>query len=658
MPTAAGAQKLEAPDAGIDRDERRRAVRIRLGRHPALPPPELEHDPVTAGADRDLAERRAPVRAREPLHLGRVRRHGPGLLRALQEGPGLVHGRPEPRLRLGPAVVDQLQRAAHDRPGHVPSGIRVGQHDAPDAGVRHDEEVALEAEHRAAVADDTDAAQLLEQETHTVPGVCARPDLTRAPRQEVLLGHERRAVRQTPPGQLEADVARVIARARPRAAGGPHGNDRAIRGHVDGHVVERQVPGVGGRVLRAQRLLERERGPGHAERTEHLVTHDRVVGLAELTGRCDRAGADVAGGRGERVAVLVERAEVGRGPHAGEEIELCLGRRSMEGEEPFQVPPGQARARAEQMLHEDARGHVGIADPEGGMDLCHRGVPAEAALVDEPGQHQRRQRLGVGRDHVEGVGGDGLGAAALAHAEAVLDQHRVLLEEHDGEAGHVGDSAHLVDEPPELGHARGVERTRRSPGPALDDVSGRTQALGDERQLRAAALGRGHRDVTEHDHGQRALAREVGRDPSRLRRRGPVRLPVEHVPAVASGRVRRGGLLAVEARPAPRPRRGDRVPHVGAARDLHDLDRQLLLRVPEGEAVVARGHRPVAGHLERGPGRQRQLAIHRRRLGRRHGTRGAAGEREQDEQDRAGRRHRTQISRTGASARMEVNTTA
>src|SRR5205809_7978069 len=170
-------------------------------------------------------------------------------------------------------------------------------------------------------------------------------------------------------------------------------------------------------MVRAQRLIEGEGGPIHAERAEHLVAHDVVVGLPKVTLGLDRARADVAGRRGEWVAVLVERAEVRRRFHGRQQFELSLWRRAIEGEEPLEILPRQARARADEMLQEDAPGDAGITDPEGRVDLRHRRVPAEAALVDELREQERRERLGVRGDDVEAVRGDRLGPAALANAE-------------------------------------------------------------------------------------------------------------------------------------------------------------------------------------------------------------------------------------------------
>ena len=157
-------------------------------------------------------------------------------MRARQVGLGLAHGGQQILLRLGVAVVDHFQRSAHDRPGHIEAGIRVREDHTADTDVRHEEEIALVAEHRAAVAEDANALHVLEPEPHAVPRLFAGPHLRDAPCEEILLGDERRAIGEPAACELEAHIARVVAHARPCAAGRADGNDRAVQRHVDGHV--------------------------------------------------------------------------------------------------------------------------------------------------------------------------------------------------------------------------------------------------------------------------------------------------------------------------------------------------------------------------------------------------------------------------------------
>jgi hypothetical protein len=93
-----------------------------------------------------------------------------------------------------------------------------------------------------------------------------------------------------------------------------------------GHVPQRQVPGVRRRVIRTPGLVERKGRSAHPEGAEDFVPHDVVVGLADLSIRLNRARADVAGGRGEWIAVLVQGAELRRRLHRRQHVELPLRR--------------------------------------------------------------------------------------------------------------------------------------------------------------------------------------------------------------------------------------------------------------------------------------------------------------------------------------------
>jgi hypothetical protein len=104
-------------------------------------------------------------------------------------------------------------------------------------------------------------------------------------------------------------------------------------------------------------------------------------------------------------------------------------------------------------------------------------------LFRQPGEQERGERLGVGSDHVEGVGRDRLGPATLAHSKARLDERGVPVEEGDGDARYVRGLSHPLDERPQLCDAWAVQRPGRSAPVHLADVAGRTQALVHERQL-------------------------------------------------------------------------------------------------------------------------------------------------------------------------------
>ena len=364
-------------------------------------------------------------------------------------------------------------------------------------------------------------------------------------------------------------------------------------------------------MVRAEGCVEGERRAAHAERAEHLLAHDVVIGPAELALGLDRARADVAGGRGERIAVLIERAELRRGPHGRQDIELILRRRAVKGEEPLEILTGQARARADQVFHEDASGDVGVADLEGRVDVRHRRVPVEATLVDQSREHERRERLGVRGDHVQGVGGDGLVPPALANAEALFDERPVPVEERDRDARHVGRIAHAVDERLQLRDPRRVQRPGCSTPVRLADVPGRPYALLDQRDLRAPPLRRGQRAVEESDHRERALSGRQGGHPARFVGRGLVPGPAEQVPAFSARRVGGAELSSVEILAAARPGRDDGSAQSGRRVHFHELDLQAPFGILEGQSVRQRRHRPVRGYRERGTGRKLYDALGR-----------------------------------------------
>ena len=178
-------------------------------------------------------------------------------------------------------------------------------------------------------------------------------------------------------------------------------------------------------------------------------------------------------------------------------------------------------------------------------------------------------------------------------------------------AGHVGGSAHPVDERFQVRHARRVQRPWRAAPVRFADVAGGTQAVVHEPDLGAASLDGRERTVDEDDHRERALPRDERRHSTRFLRRGLVPGPAEQVPALAARRVGGGEFLPVEARAPARPGRGDGSAHSRGRLDLHELDLQLLLRILEDEAVGRRRDRPVGGDLERGSRRKRHRAVKR-----------------------------------------------
>ena len=59
----------------------------------------------------------------------------------------------------------------------------------------------------------------------------------------------------------------------------------------------------------------------------------------------------------------------------------------------------------------------------------------------------------------------------------LFDERRVLVKEHDRDAGHVGGFAHPVGERLQVSHARRVQRPGRSASVRFADVASGTQAV-------------------------------------------------------------------------------------------------------------------------------------------------------------------------------------
>ena len=80
--------------------------------------------------------------------------------------------------------------------------------------------------------------------------------------------------------------------------------------------------------------------------------------------------------------------------------------------------------------------------------------------VDELREQQRRQPLGVRRDHVGRVAIDLRRAAELAHAEPAGEHDLAVLHEADRNARHAGRLLTVLDEFGERGNSRRIERVR------------------------------------------------------------------------------------------------------------------------------------------------------------------------------------------------------
>ena len=101
-------------------------------------------------------------------------------------------------------------------------------------------------------------------------------------------------------------------------------------------------------------------------------------------------------------------------------------------EQPLEVLPRHAGARADEVLHEHLLRRRGVAELERWVELRDRLVPAQLLLVDELGEQERRQRLRVRRGDEQRVRVDRVGLAQLLHAEAARPDDLPAVDE--GEA--------------------------------------------------------------------------------------------------------------------------------------------------------------------------------------------------------------------------------
>ena len=128
-----------------------------------------------------------------------------------------------------------------------------------------------------------------------------------------------------------------------------------------------------------------------------------------------RSGAttrrDVTRGGCHQVAVLVHLAEAACGLHLAEERQRRTGRGVAVLEYPLHVLAWQPGAGANEVLHQHAACGGGVTEPESGVHVGHRLIPAEFFLVDEFRQQQRGQGLGVRCGGEERVAIDPLGPA-------------------------------------------------------------------------------------------------------------------------------------------------------------------------------------------------------------------------------------------------------
>src|SRR5687767_11708452 len=75
-----------------------------------------------------------------------------------------------------------------------------------------------------------------------------------------------------------------------------------------------------------------------------------------------------------------------------------------EFEQHLQVLSRHAGAGTDEVFDEDSAGRVRISELERGQETGRWSVPAELLLIDQFGEHQRREAFRIRRDDVFGVG--------------------------------------------------------------------------------------------------------------------------------------------------------------------------------------------------------------------------------------------------------------
>src|SRR6185437_13124259 len=156
-----------------------------------------------------------------------------------------------------------------------------------------------------------------------------------------------------------------------------------------------------------------------------------------------------------RVAELAAEARIGRQvANAAQDFGAAVGRSI-----PEQVAaPAQAAAMGEEVADRDLAGDVGVVELEAGQVLRSVIVPVHAARVDHHRNGGGGEGLGIGADGEDGVGVDAVGPADVADAVASGEHHRVIVDDGDGEAGHVPVVHGVFDVLIEAGRGGGARR--------------------------------------------------------------------------------------------------------------------------------------------------------------------------------------------------------
>ena len=253
-------------------------------------------------------------------------------------------------------------------------------------------------------------------------------------------------------------------------------------------------------------------------------------------------------------------------------------------EEPLQVLPRQARAGADEVLHQHLLRGGGVAELEGRVDLRDRLVPAQLLLVHQLGEEERRHRLRVRRGDEERVRVDRVRLAQLVDAEAALVDDLAAVDEAKADAGDVELLHPRRDEVLQRRDALRVERVRLLPRERLARVALRAQAAEMSENGRAALLERRLGRVDDQ-HRPDLPARQRQREDDVAARWATSRSRSRAAPPSRRAPPRRRELQRpLEVRLEGGPGRGDR--GVGVLRlDVDDRERA-------SPAPAGRGRRP------------------------------------------------------------------
>lgn len=231
-----------------------------------------------------------------------------------------------------------------------------------------------------------------------------------------------------------------------------------------------------------------EGGGLHAQRIEDLALYRSVVSGPKLFVWIKRMRAGVAGSCGHQIGVLKELAELTGRLHGPQLSQDRLWGSPLAVQQPLHILSRKPGAGADQVLHQHLAGCRGVTEFEAGQYLDHRRVPTKLLLIDLAREHQGGQRLGVGRDHEQRIGIDSLRLGQFADAEAAREDDLAMIDETDGDAGHVELLARALHELLQHLHPSRIQRMSRLTGERLAGVALGQQVVEDHSFLRCTLL--------------------------------------------------------------------------------------------------------------------------------------------------------------------------